>query len=527
MAAQRAGRVLIVDNDIRTALLLKENLEEEGYDVRVAEGAGDSLVNHALELSHDFRPHAAIVDLRIGGVPALDMLRSTDHRGLELLRGLDQARCILRSAFLTPEVVRAAIKEFRAFDVIGAQESPRRLLDAVAAAMEESRASTRGFQIHWPSEWSPRQVVETLVGKEANVPPDVVEDVLGCVFAEAQSVRLETLGGAEVTPQSATRGRSVVLKAWPDSQLEPLVVKVAPTRRIVAEAHNYFDCVKGNLRGQFHAILQGTPVTFWDLGGVLYTFVGAPRQTLPSFAAFYREQQEPQAIVRPLQHFFEEVWGDLYRKATQVGQPLFPAYDKVLRLNDRLVRFPDTREKIEFPGVSVILPNPVLWVLRHKEADSIPYTRQAITHGDLHGDNLFVDRVHAWAIDFERSGPGPMLRDFVELEVDIVTRLISVPENDLSRFYEVAVILTEPAELTASLQPTPLVAQDPEITKALGVINGLRCLACETTGCLDTREYLWGLLLDALFVASLVPQGMPQRERALLLASVLCERLER
>jgi hypothetical protein len=248
---------------------------------------------------------------------------------------------------------------------------------------------------------------------------------------------------------------------------------------------------------------------------------------LPSFAAFYREQQEPRAIVRPLLHFFEEVWGDLYHEATQVGQPLFPAYDKVLRLNDRLVRFPDTRENIEFPGVSVILPNPVLWVLRHKEDDSIPYTRQAITHGDLHGDNLFVDRVHAWAIDFERSGPGPMLRDFVELEVDIVTRLIAVPENDGSRFYELAVILTEPAELTASLQPTPLVAQDPEITKALGVINGLRCLASETTGCLDTREYLWGLLLDALFVASLVSPEMPQRERALLLASVLCDRLGR
>ena len=38
------------------------------------------------------------------------------------------------------------------------------------------------------------------------------------------------------------------------------------------------------------------------LGGVLYTFVGTSLQSLPSFAAFYREQQEPQVILRPLRH---------------------------------------------------------------------------------------------------------------------------------------------------------------------------------------------------------------------------------
>ena len=526
MASQGVGRVLIVDNDVRTASLLKENLEEEGYDVRAAEGVGDSLVTHALEIGRSFRPHVAIVDLRIGGLPALDMLRSTDHLGLELLRGLSQARCILRSAFLTPEVTRIAIKEFGAFDVIGAQESPLRLLDAVAAAVEETCASKRGFEIHWPSELSSQQVVEALAGKDAGVPSDIVEDVLGRAFPLAQSARLETLSGDKVTPQSATRGRSVVLKAWPDDQLEPLVVKVAPTRRIVEEARNYSDYIKGNLGGHFHAILEGKPITFWDLGGVLYTFMGTPRQSLPSFAEFYREQQEPQTIVRPLQHFFRDVWGDLYLEATGAGQPLFLSYERVLRLDKRLLGFPDSEQVMRFPGLPAPLLDPVLWVLRHKDDCTIPCTRQVITHGDLHGDNLFVDGVHAWAIDFERSGPGPILRDFVELEVDIVTRLISFPADDLSRLYELAIILAEPSKLTTSFQTTLVLSDDPEVSKALGVIYGARYLACEMTGCPDPREYLWGLLLDALFVASLIPQGVPQRDRALLLASVLCERLE-
>ena len=44
-----------------------------------------------------------------------------------------------------------------------------------------------------------------------------------------------------------------------------------------------------------------------------------------------------------------------------------------------------------------------------------------MTHGDLHGDNLLVDKEHAWAIDFEHTGSGHILRDFAELEVDILS----------------------------------------------------------------------------------------------------------
>ena len=69
------------------------------------------------------------------------------------------------------------------------------------------------------------------------------------------------------------------------------------------------------------------------------------------------------------------------------------------------------------------MPNPVTWVLKHRVDSSTLSARQAITHGDLHGDNIFVDDIHAWAIDFERSGEGHILRDFTELEVDILTRL--------------------------------------------------------------------------------------------------------
>lgn len=524
MSVQRAGRVLIVDNDARVGRLLKEILEQERYEVRVAEGTDEALVNSALQISLEFRPHVAIVDLRISGSPALDMLRSTDNRGLELLRALSQARCILRSAFLTPEVTRVALKQYNAFDVVGAQESPERLLNVVEAAAKDSCASRRGFGIQWPQPWEPQRVIETLFDRASQVPADMVEDIISCAFRESRGIRLETLEGVKITPGPVARGRSVVLKAWPAGKKEPLVVKLAPARRIAQEAQNYFSHIKGNLRGNFNAILEGEPVSFWDLGGVLYSFVGSPRQTLPSFATLYKEQPEPQTILRPLQHFFAEVWCDLYQEPSQDSQPVFSAYNNVLRLEKRLGdSVPE--ETMMFPGLAARLVNPVVWVLQHKGDSTIPCTRQAITHGDLHGDNLFVDGAHAWAIDFERSGPGPLLRDFVELEVDIVTRLVRFPQDDLSRFIEFARVLAEPTKVESPFHPTPNLLADAETGKALGVIAGLREIARQVTHYTDAREYLWGLLLDALFVAMLIPPPSLQRDRALLLGAVLCERL--
>jgi hypothetical protein len=103
---------------------------------------------------------------------------------------------------------------------------------------------------------------------------------------------------------------------------------------------------------------------------------------------------------------------------------------------------------------------------------------------------------------------------------------MALPGHDLAGFYEVAVISTESSEPTMPAQSEAHSASNPEARKALEVIGGLRGLAYEVTQFRDFREYLWGLLLDALFVATLVSRDSPQRERALLLGGVLCERLQ-
>jgi aminoglycoside phosphotransferase (APT) family kinase protein len=91
------------------------------------------------------------------------------------------------------------------------------------------------------------------------------------------------------------------------------------------------------------------------------------------------------------------------------------------------------RPVVSFPGLAEALPNPALWaydVGRRAPGDS-PTT--AITHGDLHADNFFIDRNRqAWLIDFGQTGYSHALRDFVELEAVLKLRLTDFGADGLA-----------------------------------------------------------------------------------------------
>jgi hypothetical protein len=395
---------------------------------------------------------------------------------------------------------------------------------AIAEAALESCAGRRGLSVRLPSAWTHKKIVQTFFGDETDIPPDIVEDVIGQLFPDNREVVLETMEGEVASSISAYQRRSIVLKVYPDD-LEPKVIKLAPVKRVRSEARNYQEYIRDRLIGSFYAQLERS-AEFWDLGGSVYTFLGSSLKNLPSFSAFYRREKDPEMILRPLKHFFKEVWRRHYEERKRPeNQSLFQIYDRSFRLKERLESFTNQEEKRAFPGLPGAHTNPVPWVLRHSDSSFIPEARVAITHGDVHGDNLFVDGEHAWAIDFERTGPGHVLRDFVELEVDILTRLATTNSQDLSGFYELAVALAAPTDPSTACQPTASLSTKAEARKALYVISGIRCMAKEASRCRDSREYYWGLLLDTLFVAARAPEHSHHREPALLLGSVLCDRL--
>lgn len=62
---QSQARVLVVDDSPQVGWDLQEILEPQGYHVQVASGVGQDLIAHAVDLARGFRPHVAIVDVRL------------------------------------------------------------------------------------------------------------------------------------------------------------------------------------------------------------------------------------------------------------------------------------------------------------------------------------------------------------------------------------------------------------------------------------------------------------------------------
>ena len=129
-------------------------------------------------------------------------------------------------------------------------------------------------------------------------------------------------------------------------------------------------------------------------------------------------------------------------------------------------------------------------------------------------------------IDFERTGHGPELQDFVLLEVDILTRLTQgLTANKRYKLYHA---LLSPN----SFQKVTITDPNLEFTKAIQSANIIRQIVQTKITGPSFQNYLWGLLLISLFrVLSLdrhpTQDGADQNKQiALLFASLVCHRIE-
>jgi ActR/RegA family two-component response regulator len=523
------ARVLVVDDDERVGRHLKARLNSKEFEVFAAEGTGQVLMESARLAAAAFRPHVAVVDLQLS--------ERTSHApdGFQLMRGLRSAGCVLYSGHLNIGVTDEASRQFGCQVVDKGEDPPSKLVDAITSAAQQVCGFRQPFAVQYPPDWQRPRIIETLFGGPSEVPEDIVDTIVWQLFRQlygesmfVQKVRLETLEGSVRSVHSVSRGRSAIFKAYREGRIRPVFLKLAAARSVEREFCNYRQHVEDNIEGEFYAVVRSEPVVFWDIGGLAYKFLGGETEQLQDLATFYATADTAEHVLAPLRHFFGTAWRSLYTNSSECGRPLFDVYDSTLHLSARLEAVEHLPERIDVPGLNGIgLPHPVAWVQRHSGSSYIHTARLASTHGDLHAGNLLVDREHAWAIDFERAGPGHWLRDFAELEVDILTRLAEFPDQeDFSGLCEAAVILAEPRALNARLYPLPQRSNTGGLGMALEIISGLRRIAHRTVNCTDFREYLWALLLDAVFVAMLPAEGSEQYRSALVLGGVLCDRLE-
>ncbi len=511
-------RVLVIDNDERIVFYLQTILAKRGFDVSVAEGFGAALREHALAVAARVRPHIAIVDLR------LEDDYSDDRSGLALLPALRSARCVLYSAYLASDVLRQAARQHNVVDWVDKQNFEM-LYTVLDEAAYQTSASRRAITIQWPGSWQREQIIQALFSDAPTLPDvDILDDMIAQLFAENQRIVPEAINGAVNGLRSVMRGRSIVAKVYADA-LQPVVLKLGNARRAYREYENYQRYIHNQLPGLFHTQIEKHGV-FWDLGGTVYSFVGAEQQVLPTFSIHYAQTPTLEAILSPLRHLFRMVWKAHYAAAQPIeAHSLFDAYDAVFQLAERIEQIDPILIQKLHEALSVQLLDPVDWVRAFGRDSTIPSARQAVTHGDLHGDNLFVEGDRAWIIDFERTGPSHALRDFAELEVDIFVRLLRQDPVDWPSLYRLARLLAEPTSAGGNFRLDAVAEENSEMGKARQVISGLRHLAHEMVHYSDQREYLWAMLFDALFVASVRSMPETQRMRALLYASVICQRL--
>jgi CheY-like chemotaxis protein len=514
-------RILVVENEAASRLLTVDLLRQWNYQPYVVEADGEELLNKAVEMAKIHRCHLALVDLRL-----LDNDDREDISGLELVPDLKPTESIILSGFLDYQVVQKGIQEWGALSFVGKQEGPSRLKERLERAINQHCASQRSLRIG-PSHLLQRALHDVFPGDD-QVPKDEVEDVLVRLFPDANRLRLEQVESTGLSLSRVPRPRSKIFLVYKDD-LQPEVLKLARAGKIIKEVQQYKNFIEDRLVGYFSPPIKNWQA-LWDLGGAVYPFMGSTQ--VQPFARYYASASVTD-IEHSLRHFFTQTWSKLYEMQTKRKKYIFEGYCDVWDVDwysERLVHltglFPGRKGPLRMQLTQA--PDPVLWLIdRVNGAGEMPLTKMAVTHGDLHGDNILVDENrHMWVIDFERSGFGPILQDFVELEIDILTRLSNIPEHDFTTFY----VLTVWIARLGHIDELPLLPRSTnlELIKAMQVIASLRRLARECTGETDLRPYLWGLILNALFRASLQqhPRYLPNRQRALMLASILCHRLD-
>jgi CheY-like chemotaxis protein len=555
-AKQNRLRILVVENDPERRDAYVEHLMLWGYEPVLAQAAPNSkdkhqsLVDNAIQEAHNNRCHLAIVDMRLKSDDD-----PTDISGLKLIPKLAPTVSIIVSGYGDRKKVRDALKSppdppERAADFIGKEDGPEALHNAIAEAVKTWWPCVANRPaIGWPySIPNSAHLINRFYPDVSTVPPTEIDDLLWQLYPDAQGLRIEALESEDRTPSLGLRPRSVVVRIKMDDKPEPDIIKISRADRPIDEFQNYKRYVEGKFPRRYYATLKRV-ITLWDVRGAVYEYVGNwGRMTL--FSEYYRSKrsEEVQAVLVRFGSNWKAKYD--YTRTFEKELSLFQICRQVWGENWcerlRMASSSLTHASSDFQNwfTELGLADPVIWIKKRVNMDetvdgdhsprNIP---KAILHGDLQGDNCFVDEEHMdlWVIDYERSGPGPIFEDWVELENDILTRLACFNSKNRDEFLELATRVASSSPEEFWLLPG-LATSLPEAIKALDVIREIRKQAEATTGLRgDERQYLWGLLLNIVFRLTLPQVSASDKEpqcdlstieRCSLLGGVICRSLE-
>lgn len=547
-ALMSKGKVLIADNIASQIVPLKEFLEKNGYEVVTAGSPGE-----ARAVLNGSWVHLAIVDLRLENDED-----ERDVSGLTLCKETDPViPKIILTNYPTYEAVKAALGPRLeglppAVDFLAKADGLRALLAAVERAFTKHVRINAELEIEFGGT-SFLAIISLMRsapkdGTQLLLWADELTDLFRKLFYDCIKISIFQL------PYRG-QGDAVVVEVKPTAEGGPqrhVIVKCGIREVVQKEAKNYHTFVT-KMIGDWSTQMVGfceTP----RFGGAAFPIVGGALENAERFSDFYRGTSDLQLIARSLDNLFNKTcrrWllegtrtrstdslATLYLRQlglskTELEKDLAAAVTsiaaKALDVGLREIRREKQEIAFRFSDGPLTFPDPVSYILGPSGVlkATVPC---CVTHGDMNGNNVLVDQDgNTWLIDFGRTGWGPVLRDFAELEA--VIRWELVRERNLAHIHEFEKALIEPPDLHANLEARS--QHSPDLAKALRVVTELRRIAADVPGN-DIQEYYAGLLFYAVRMIlsggiTSLGQARPRPVRqahALLSAAMICCRLE-
>lgn len=557
----KQGRILIVDDDPSVRTALRRRLEQEGYAVFVAANRTEALGLIATEC-----PHIAVVDFVLEGPQKREdsvLLEPLDQSGLDLIREImgrfgHAMRVVGLTAFTDDRIAERTVGRMAEF-VHKNDQYETEIMPKVAAAYKQLGINN-SLTITFDPPLSLSYLVDMMKvyrqhsDQEKQKAVIELEEILRKSFARELQVK-----GYYLSPG---RGGSGVVLMRPTVQGirgKNFVIKFGPRENVAIELQNYQTYVQPFITNCTHLIdIASRPIETHNLGALKFSLVGESDNSPQDFNTFYSQPHVPvEAIGDVFARVFNQTCANWYAGkrdwTDQSPGALARDYENHLNLaapgrwgalQVALEEMADGKAyhgvsfRLETPaklvmthnGSTTTLPNPLHFVETHRHHFRPPRFI-CITHGDLNGRNMFVDQdKNVWLIDFFKTGWGPILRDFGELET--VIRFELLQSANLTALYEFEKAILSPSGFDEPLS-FPNRFGLPELDKALQALTMLRSLALKVYESADMYEYYVGLLYYALRMItwdgiSSMDQGRyPARQRhALLSAALVAYRLQ-
>jgi len=537
-------KVLIIDNNRDFLETRGERLYAQGYQVYRA-----TSLQQAEQILQQVWIHVLIVDIRMR-----DDNDDKDVSGLVLAKK-DAYRSIpkvILTRYPTFEYVREALGPVveglpPAVAFIAKQEGPEVMLHAVEQAFDKHVRINWNLTINW-EQLSLHHLVNLiepaldstrLLDRAAELEDlfrklfyDKTQITIGRLFAkEPGQVILEVVAFAEMGSEAqvvVSCGRRPRIKdeAARYEQFAPKEVGIGSTdkEKLVETSH---------------------------FAATIYTLIGGVPAEMTTFRDFY-QSQPVEKIGAALDQLFKITLASWHRKGRfhAEGKPSSELYRDWLELDgDAFARLEleqriaaISRESLS-AGLATINCTPQQLTLRLPDGSSASYRNPAqvqlarnggaagalcgLTHGRVDADTVLVDdKPQTWLVDFAHAGSGPLLRDFLLLEMAIKLELLDT--TDVYARYALEQRLLDAADLADPIRSDGLA---PELQRALATVERIRQLAATLVG-RDLEAYVVGLLFCALkTIAAYDPELHYSQRRlvpyahALLLAAMLHEKL--